>query len=455
MLNDDRINKIGKSFAKFVSLNILSMLAMSFYILADTIFVANIPDIGADCLTALQLVLPFFSLLNGVGVLLGVGGATLYSVAKGAGDDERANRIFTQVMIIGGVLGALFTILGLTIPTQIVSMLGAKGEIVALAVTYLKALSICNLPFVVNHIMLAFVRNDNAPRLAMTAVVVSSLFNVLLDWILIFPCGLGIFGASFATGLASVVSLIIMSWHFIRRKNNFRFQRPSFHFKDIRFTLAAGFPSMLAELSNGIVILVFNMLILKIGGENGGIAINAYSVTANLALIAMFTFNGISQGTQPLFSINYGAGKKDNIRKIMLYGCATALGMATLYYVSFFLGRDGLIKLFNNAGSVEMAEIAREAIVLYNIAYFAAALNIVATALFATNGKPMFSFIISILRGLALPLGLAFLLSSTLELKGIWLTMPIAEFITLFVSIILLVIHQLKDRKDRRVECQD
>ena len=452
MLQDDRINKVGKSFVKFVSLNIFSMLAMSFYILADTIFVANIPEIGAECLTALQLVLPFFSLLNGFGVLLGVGGATLYSVSKGAGDDERANRIFTQVMIIGAGFGALFTILGLAIPRQIVTMLGARGDIVDLAVTYLTALSICNLPFLVNHIMLAFVRNDNAPRLAMTAVVCSSVFNIVLDWILIFPCGLGIFGASFATGLSSVVSLMVMSLHFIRKKNNFKFMRPSFHWKDIKFTAAAGFPSMIAELSNGIVILVFNMLILSIGGDSGEIAINAYSITANLALVAMFTFNGISQGTQPLFSINYGAGKTENTMKILLYGCLTALGMATMYYLSFFFGRDLLITLFNNEGSEEMASIAREAIALYNIAYFAAAVNIVITALLASSGKPAFSFMISILRGLILPVGLAFLMSSQLGLKGVWLTMPIAEFITLAVSIALLIIHMFKNR---RKKCQD
>lgn len=452
MLQDDRINKIGKSFAKFVSLNILSMLAMSFYILADTIFVANIPDIGANCLTALQIVLPFFSLLNGVGVLLGVGGATLYSVAKGAGDEVRSSRIFTQVMIIGSSLGGIFTILGLSIPEQIVTLLGAKGDIVPLAVTYLRALSICNLPFVVNHIMLAFVRNDDAPRLAMTAVVVSSLFNVLLDWILIFPCGLGIFGASFATGLSSVVSLLVMSLHFISKKNNFKFQLPSFHWRDIKFTLSSGLPSMIAELSNGTVILVFNMLILSIGGESGGVAINAYSVTANLSLIAMFTFNGISQGTQPLFSINYGADKQSNVNKILLYGCVTAIGVATLYYISFYFGRESLIKLFNNSGSEEMASLASEAIVLYNIAYFAAALNIVATALFATNARPAFSFIISLLRGLILPVGLAFILSSQLGLTGIWLTMPIAEFATLAVTIAFVIIHQLKIR---RKVCQD
>ena len=452
MLQDDRINKIGKSFVKFVSLNILSMLAMSLYILADTIFVANIPDIGADCLTALQIVLPFFSLLNGVGVLLGVGGATLYSVAKGAGDDERSNRIFTQVIIIGSALGGVFTVLGLAIPEQIVTLLGADGDIIPLAVTYLRALSICNLPFVVNHIMLAFVRNDNAPNLAMTAVVTSSLFNILLDWILIFPCDLGIFGASFATGLSSVVSLSVMSLHFIRKRNNFKFQKPSFHWRDIKFTLSAGMPSMIAELSNGTVILVFNMLILSIGGESGGVAINAYSVAANLALIAMFTFNGISQGTQPLFSINYGANKLDNVNKVLLYGCVTAVGVATLYYISFYFGRDMLITLFNNSGSEEMASLASEAIILYNIAYFAAALNIVATALFATNSRPAFSFIISLLRGLILPVGIAFLMSSQLGLTGIWLTMPIAEFATLAVTIVFVIIHQLKTR---RKVCQD
>lgn len=438
---------IGKKFIKFVSLNILSMLAMSFYILADTMFVAN--GVGEDGLTALNIVLPFFSLLNGTGVLLGIGGATRYSIAKGADNKEVEKRIFTTVLILGCVFGALYTFIGLVFPTEVCYLLGADESIIDLATTYLWSLSICNLPFVVNHIILTFVRNDNAPKLAMLAVVGSSLFNILFDYILIYPCNLGIFGASFATGFSSVVSILILSFHFIRKKNTFRLVKPEFRLQDIKQTIFSGFPSMVAELSNGTVILVFNKLIYELGGN---IAINAYSVVANLSLVAMFTFNGVSQGVQPLFSYNYGAKNQGNINKIYIFGLLTALGLAAIYFVSFYFGRDFLISLFNKENNQEMTTLARDAITLYNTAYFCAGLNIISTALFATCGKPMFSFIISTLRGLILPISYAFLMSSLLGLKGIWITVMIAEVTTFVVTIVFVFINFYKLR---RSVCKD
>lgn len=447
----DRNDRVGKTFVKFVSANILSMLAMSFYILADTMFIAN--GVGSDGLTALNIVLPFYSILNGTGLILGMGGATRYSIARGAGDDRIADRIFTEVFIIGCAFGLIYTVLGLAIPEQICRMLGADDSVIGLAVTYLRSLSICNLPFVVNHIILAFVRNDNSPRLAMTAVIGSSLFNILFDWMLIYPCDLGIFGASFATGFSSVVSIVIASLHFVLKKNNFKLVKPKFVWADISFSLAAGFPSLINELANGIVIFVFNTLLYKLGGN---VAINAFSVVANLSLVAVFTFNGVAQGTQPLLSYYYGASNRKNIYKTFVYAIVTVIGLAVTFYMSFYFARDFFIGLFNKDNSEEMLVLAREAVKLYDIAFFGSSLNIVCMALFSSCGRQAFSFILSLMRGLFMPVGYAFAFAHLWQITGIWIAVPVSEFTTLVVGMMLLVLwFGYMRKKFVSITCED
>lgn len=425
---------VGKSFFKFISLNILSSFVFSFYILADVLFVAN--GVGGDGLTALNIILPFFALLNGTGIILGIGGATRYSTSKGAGKDDLSKRIFTQVFIIGCFMGAIYTLAGTLFPSQIARLLGADDQIIELATTYLRSIAIFGLPFVINHILIAFVKNDDAPKLAMFAVVFSSLFNILFDWVAIYPCKMGIFGAGFVTGLSSVVSILIMCTHFIRKKNKFFFIKPRFYWSDIKFALAAGFPSMINEMSNGIVILVFNNLIYSLAGNAG---INAYSVVANISLVAAGTFTGISQGVQPLFSYNYGANKPKNINKLFAYSIIVAVCLSVAFFIGFYFAREPIIKLFNKEGVEEITVLAKQAVTLYNIMFFASGINIVIMTLFASCGKPFSSITISLLRGLILPISFSFLMAHLWELTGIWLTMPVGEFVTLLVAIVLMI----------------
>ncbi|MEG2413728.1 MAG: MATE family efflux transporter [Clostridia bacterium] len=435
-------SNIGKTFAKYVSLNVLSMLGLSAYILADTFFVAN--NVGNAGITAMNIVLPFFSLLNGSGIILGIGGATRYSTARGAGDKEKADRIFSEVTIVALVLGLIWTLLGTIGAKFVCRALGADESVIELSVEYLRAVSYFGIPFVFNHVLQAFVRNDGAPTLAMGAMLASSFGNVIMDWFLMYPCGLGMFGAAFATGFSSLVSISVMSVLFLRKKNNFHFRRPRFSKDDIAFVFKTGLPSFVTEMSNGVVILFFNNVIYKLAGNVG---ISAYSVVANIALVALFCFNGVGQGIQPLISYNYGAGKTKNVNKSLLYGAITVFCLGALFYLGFVFGREGLVTIFNKDGNAEMSTLGQQGILLYCISFFASGMNLVCCSYFASINKQIFSFAISISRGMILPIGLVFLCSSMFGLTGVWLVIPIAEFVTLTVSGILLYISKRQSKK--------
>lgn len=210
-----RRDDLFSGFLRYASLNVLGMLGLSCYILADTYFIAK--GMGADGLAALNLAIPVYSFMNGAALMLGMGGATRYSILRGAGDREGADPIFTKTLAYAAALAALFVLIGLFGAERLASLLGAKGAVYDMTRTYLRVILLFSPAFLLNQTLLCFVRNDGGPHLAMAAMVSGSLANIVLDYVFIFPCGMGIFGAVLATGCAPLISIAILSFWFFKK----------------------------------------------------------------------------------------------------------------------------------------------------------------------------------------------------------------------------------------------
>ena len=163
-----------------------------------------------------------------------------------------------------------------------------------------------SIPLLLNSTLTVFVRNDGAPRLAMWAVLTGNIANIILDYVFIFIFQWGMFGAAFATGISPVISLMILSSHFIQKNNQMKLIKPTFRFGLLKRITLNGTSSFIVELSAGIAIFAFNQVILGITGDIG---VSAYSIIANLSLVCTAVFIGIGQAIQPIVSLNYGAGK--------------------------------------------------------------------------------------------------------------------------------------------------
>ena len=196
---------IFATFIKYTSLSMLSMIGLSCYILADTLFIAN--GVGPLGLTALNLDLPIYNIIFGLGTMLGVGAATRFSILKSQDKHHEANQYFSQSLIVGLIISIPFMIIGIFFPATIVQLLGGNSEVLPIAVDYLRTFIIFTPFFILNQIMVTFVRNDHNPKLASIAMLMGTLFNIIFDYILVFPCQLGMFGAALATGFSPVVSL--------------------------------------------------------------------------------------------------------------------------------------------------------------------------------------------------------------------------------------------------------
>ena len=185
--------------------------------MADTFFVSA--DLGTKGLTALNLAFPMFCLMNGIGLMIGMGGGTCYSLARSRRETQRANQIFTNAAYLTFTASALFFFVGVFLSESLVRILGADDTMFALTNTYSKVMLLFAPAFFTNNLLQCFVRNDGNPALSMAAMITGSISNVILDYIFIFPLSMGIFGSIFATGLSPIISIIVLSpySHFIKK----------------------------------------------------------------------------------------------------------------------------------------------------------------------------------------------------------------------------------------------
>ena len=241
-------------FLRYVSANVLGMIGYSCYILADTFFIAR--GIGADALAALNLVLPAYSLMNGTGLMIGMGAAARYTISSAQPGRELHRTIFTQALYLTALAAVIFSCAGLFLPEQIAVFLGADAQTAGYAADYIRILLVFSPLFLGNNLLLSFTRNDGAPGLAMTGMIVGSLTNIVLDYVFIYPLGMEMTGAAIATATAPVVSMLIMFSRFVRKQNHFRPVRTRLSLRRWGDICALGVSSLVTEMSSGIVIIV-------------------------------------------------------------------------------------------------------------------------------------------------------------------------------------------------------
>lgn len=438
------MNSITKTFTKYVSTNIIGMVGLSCYILADTFFVAK--SLGTVGLAALNFSISIYSVMQGLGLMLGIGGATRYAVFRSENREDRGNRVFTRALILGGLLSVVLMVIGGFFTTPLSKALGAGGQSLPLTAVYLKTLLLFAPFFLCNNILLAFVRNDGGPRLAMTAMLVSSFSNIVLDYVFMFPFSMGMFGAAFATGLSPVISLCILSLHFIRKKNGFRLCRCWLRISAVKAIASLGFSSLIMELASAIALITFNWIIL---GVEGTVGVAAYGIIANIALIATAIFTGIAQGLQPLASRCYGQRDFHSAKKILKLALGTGAALAALLYLLILCFSGQIITAFNSEGNGVLAEIAQKGAVIYFSGFFFAGVNLITAAFLSALFHTKQAMLIALLRSCLLMVPMVLILGNALGMTGIWLSFVVTELLVCLFSLVQLKRFRWRDESQR------
>ena len=423
---------LTKQFFKYVSQNIFGLLGTSCYILADTYFIAQAA--GTDGVTLLNLCLPIYNLIFAFGSMIGLGAATRYAILRAQGD-ARAQRYFSNAIFSVCILAVPFMLVGIFRLDGLLRLMGGDADIVALGMNYARIFLMFTPFFMCNYVVASFVRNDGDPSLAMVATLSGSLFNVVFDYIFIFPMGLGLPGAALATAISPILSIAVCSAHFIKKSNTITFVRKAPSVRLLAQSCQLGISGFVGELSSGVTTTVFNFLLLRLAGN---VAVAAYGVVANFALVATAIFNGVAQGAQPLVSQCYGKNEMAGARKLLLLGCGTALGLAALLYGVVFGYTDALTALFNSENSALMAEFAHSGMRIYFVGYFFAGCNIVAAGYLGAVNRPAEASITSLCRGMVAIVVCSLVLSALFGMNGVWAAFPVSEAITLALTVFLL-----------------
>ena len=429
---------LTKQFFKYVSQNIFGLLGTSCYILADTYFIAQAA--GTDGVTLLNLCLPIYNFIFAIGSMIALGSATRYAIAK-AQNDARGQRYFSNAILCAVLASIPWMLAGVFAPGALLRLMGGDAGIVALGIPYARIFLLFTPFFMCNYIVSAFVRNDGAPSLAMVATLSGSLFNVVFDYIFMFPMGLGLAGAALATAVSPMLSIAICSRHFFQKDNTVQFVRQLPSAKLLGQSCQLGISGFVGEMSSGVTTTVFNFLLL---GLAGNVAVAAYGVIANLSLVVIAIYTGIAQGIQPILSRSYGAGDRKSLTAILRYAMMTMVCVSVVIYGAVLACAPQIAAVFNSEGNATLQAIAEQGLRLYFIACPFAGCNVVMAMYFTSTERPLPAHAISLLRGFFIILPMAFLLAAVGQMVGIWLAFPVTECLVALLAVGLFLRSQRK-----------
>lgn len=418
----------GKLFSAYFFPTLLGMLVESLYIMVDGIFVGR--GVGPLGLGAVNLVWPVFSLFVCIAILLGSGGATLYSIRLGEGKTDEANGIFSMtaalvVLLIGGLSLLIFWKMD-----AFIWLLGAESTLVQPVRAYLSMLVPFFMPGLLGLVMFSFVRNDGNPRLAMIATVVPSLLNVVLDYTFIFVFGWGLTGAALATGIGWCLSALLCFAHFLKKDRHLRWCPFRLRRRQLFDVVALGFPPFILECAIGLTAYMVNLALFRWSGEEGIMAFGIINCIAVQAVMAMLALNN---ALQPLISFNYGAGKPERVRRFLHYGMVTAVGLGLFFFVLAWTLGSRVAALFA-PGEEGLLALAHRGMIIYFASFVFCGLNLVIATWFQARGRATPASWIVFLRGVLLVAVGLLTLPQFMGVDGVWWSIPFAEVTTLFLS---------------------
>ena len=425
---------VRREVQHYVVRNVVASLGMSLYVLIDTLFISIAA--GALGLTTLNLVLPLFNVFNGVGLLLGVGGATIFSLNK-VRHPERVRDLYSQLIVFAASLGIVLAILLNIFATPVVNFLGANDQTRQMAIVYLRICAWSGPLYMCNYISINFVRNDGNPTLTMKATLTETLSVILIDWFFIFGCGLKMEGAALAVLFSPLISLLVLSRHrhFADRQLHLHWARP--RATDLEHSARLGIAAALNELSTGVSIYFFNHVLLQLANNY---AVAAYGVISNIAIVVLALANGVALGVQPIASREYGQKHLANVQTALKTGVIITLLLAAISFIILVTFKFPIIEVFNTAHSSQLVQYARVGLPIYFTSAFFSALNLLFILFLSAINAARASFTLSLLRGYIILLPTILILAALVGINGVWAAVPVTELLVCIIAVTF--IHQ-------------
>ena len=424
--------KISKLFIKFVVPSVIAMVITGMQTVVDGIFVGNF--VGSNAMASISVAGPFLQMIFGLSMLMSIGGLSYMGRSLGEGKIKLAQDIFKTTSIVLGVVAFILGFIGFFFSNQIASLLGANEALIGGVATYIKVISIFAAPMGIAFLFGFSGRLIEKPNLYFIGTIASLATNITLNYVLIAKLDLGIAGAAVATGLSYSVILFVVIGPLLKKETVLNVFSGKFNKETIWPVIYNGSSEAVASVAAATSAFLFNMAFIRIIGESGVAAFTSINYVAQFGNFIVF---GIADGIASIVSYNYGAKKFDRVKRAMSFSTKIVFGIGAVTFITLFFFSENLVAMFV-ASEREVLEIAVAGSKIYAFAFLLNGANILCSSYFTSIGYAKESIIIAGARGLVfITLGIS-ILPRILGINGVWLTVPVAEVMTLIVCFVLI-----------------
>lgn len=432
-----------RKLLRFTVPSIVMMIFTSIYSVVDGFFVSNF--VGTTPFAAVNILWPFIMICAAVGFMLGTGGSALVAKTLGEGKPDEANRIFSMLIYVSLVLGVIITILSVVFLRPISILLGAEGELLENCILYGRILLPALPFFILQNEFQSFLVTAEKPGFGLAITVAAGLTNVALDALFVAVFRWGLAGAAAATAASQLVGgLIPLLYFLLPNKCSLHLVKTGFLPTAFRHTCLNGSSELVTNISMSLVSMLYNLQLIKLAGENG---VAAYGVVMYVSFMFIAVFLGYSIGCAPVISFHYGADHQDELKGLF----RKSLVLMTAFSVMLTILAEVLARPFSVlfvGYDPALLELTVRAFALYSLSYLLTGFNIFGSAFFTALNDGLTSATISFLRTLvfqtAVVLLFPLLLPSHLKLDGIWLSIVVAEALSLAVTLFFILKNRRK-----------
>ena len=413
--------------------SIISMVFMSLYSMVDGVFVARL--VGTDALSSINIVFPIIITTIAFATMLGSGGNAIIAKKIGKGKVKEARENFSTIVWTTFFIAVIFCILCFVFLNPILRFLGANSDILGFCRDY-AIFTLIFLPFTMFGIVFqTFFITEGKAHYSLIFTIIGGISNIILDYVFIKIVGMGIIGAAIATGIGyTIPGLFGLMYFSFNRKGTLYLTKLKFNSKLLISTCTNGSSEMVSTISAAVVTLLLNNVLMRMIGVDG---VAAVTVVLYVQDLLNAVFMGYSIGVAPLISFNYGKNEPERLHKIFSISIKSIFILCTCVFAFAFFKGDLLVSIFADKNSNVYA-LGINAVKLFSFAFLFIGLNLFSSSLFTAFSNGKISAVISFLRTLVFVVISVLTLPLVLGVNGVWLSVPLAEFLAIIVSIYFL-----------------
>jgi len=439
--DDLGVEPIGKLLVKQAVPASIGILVMSLNVLVDSIFVGN--WIGSIAIAAINVVLPVSFFIAALGMAIGIGGSSIISRALGAENKEKALKTFGNQITLTLLLTVSMVVLGLTFVDGLIPAFGGKGAIFEPAKIYY-TIVLYGVPFLALCMMgNTVIRAEGKPKFAMTAMIIPSVGNLLMDYLFINVFDWGMHGAAWATTIGYLLCFGYILYFFLSKNSELKLKAPHFRLNAVllKEISSLGFVTLSRQTAVSIIYLLMNNILFDLGGEA---MVAVYAIIGRMLMFALFPVFGVTQGFLPIAGYNYGAGKYERVRESIRTAITYAAFMATIVFVGLMIFPAEIASLFlSSKPDLSILELQTNAFVLEHAPsamrmVFAAtpviALQLIGAAYFQAVGKAIPALLLTLTRQGFFFIPLILILPNFMGEMGVWISFPISDVLATVVT---------------------